>query len=705
MSAHRALLHRLAGHAGIATEWRDVWGKPHTVPVDSLVALLAAMGIAAQTETSARASLKRRHHAVALPAALVVDAGRDVTVPLPRGFAGRPWTLTFEDGRTSTGRIADEAGTLTLPVLPDGYHRLQFPDGGETTILIASPGTCHLPTGDDGHGWGLATQLYGLRSTTQWGIGDFTDLGTLGAGVAARGGGLIGVNPLHALFPAAPDRISPYSPSSRQFLNPLYIDVTAVPDLAACEAARQRIATNEFGHRLARTRTAGLVDYPAVARLKSDILRLLWRAFRSQHLGPAPSERGQAFRRFQQAGGDTLVHFAQFHALQADRIERDGFAWNGWPEGLRSAAGAEVAGFAAAHEDEILYHQYLQWEADRQLGRAAETANLPIGLYRDLAIGADPYGPDTWSAPDSYITGASVGAPPDLLNRQGQNWGLTAYSPMALKAQAFRPFIDALRANMRHAGALRIDHVMGLKHLYLVPEGASAERGAYIRYPLEDMVRILALESRRHRCLVVGEDLGTVPHAFRPRMARANILSCRILMFERGPGDRFKSPSAYPALSAAAAGTHDLPPLKSWWLDADIEERQALGLYPTAASHHRDAAARALDRHRLLAALRRQDLLTPALEAALTDGFDEGLIAAVHRFLARSPSMLMLVQAEDLLGLETMVNLPGTTDQHPNWRRRLPVPVAELLDDPRFRALSSLRPRAETTEPQRKRHG
>ena len=705
MSAHRALLHRLAAHAGIATEWRDVWGKPHTVPAESLAALLGAMGVPAQSETSARASLKRRRRAAILPVAQVVDAGRGVRVALPRAFEGRHWTLTLEDGRRSDGKIEEDAGAVELPFVPDGYHRLQFPDGGETIELIASPGTCHLPPGDDIRSWGLATQLYGLRSATQWGIGDFTDLGTLGAGVAAQGGSLIGVNPLHALFPAASDRISPYSPSSRLFLNPLYIDVAAVPDLAECEGARECLATNAFGHRLARTRTAGLVDYPAVARLKADILRLLWRSFRSHHLGPAPSERGQAFRRFQQAGGDALVRFAQFHALQADRIEREGFAWKDWPEGLRSADDAGVAGFAAAHDDEILYHQYLQWEADRQLGHAAGTANLPIGLYRDLAIGADPYGADTWSAPDSYLTGASVGAPPDLLNRQGQNWGLTAYSPMALKAQAFRPFIAALRANMRHAGALRIDHVMGLKQLYLVPEGASAERGAYIRYPFEDMVRILALESRRNRCLVVGEDLGTVPYAFRPRMARANVLSCRILMFERGAGDRFKSPSAYPLLAAAGAGTHDLPPLKSWWTGADIKERQVLGLYPTLAAQHRDEAARTLDRHRLLAALHRQDLLPPPLEAALADDFDDGLIAAVHRYLARGPSMLLMVQAEDLLAIETMVNLPGTIDQHPNWRRRLPIAIADLLTDPRFAALSSLRRRPEATEPRRKRHG
>jgi len=701
MSSYRALIHRLAGHAGIGTEWRDVWGKTHTTPVDSLVALLEAMGVPAHSEAGAKASLKRRRYQEAVPKSLVIDSGSGIAIPLPGTLKSRHWSVTFEDGAQVAGELAEGDAAVTLKRVPDGYHRLAFPDDAFEMQIIASPGSCHVPTGADGHSWGLATQLYSLRSDRQWGIGDFSDLGALGAGIAQRGGSLIGVNPLHAMFPAAPERISPYSPSSRLFLNPLYIDVIAVPDLADSAEARARIGSGDFIRRLVGMQQAELVDYPAAAELKSESLRLLWHCFRDRHLGAVPTERGQAFRRFQQAGGDALVRFAQFHALQADRIGRDGFAWKDWPATLSAAYGAGVEDFAVQHEDEILYHQYLQWEVDRQLGRAVATAGLSIGLYRDLAIGADPYGADTWSAPESYITGASVGAPPDLLNRQGQNWGLTAYSPVALKAQAYAPFIAALRANMRHAGALRIDHVMGLKQLYLVPSGAAADRGAYIRYPFEDMIRILALESRRHKCLVVGEDLGTVPHAFRPRMQRANIMSCRIMMFERGAGDRFKPPSAYPVLAAAAAGTHDLPPLKSWWLGTDIRARQALGLYPNAVAQHRDEAGRALDRQRLLAALKRQDLLPADLAP---DGFDDRLIAAVHRFLARSPSALMLVQAEDLLGVETMVNLPGTMDEHPNWRRRLPLSVDEMLADPRFDALSSLRERPRRAEPRKKRH-
>jgi len=706
VSVHRALLHRLARRAGISTDWSDAWGTPHTVPGESLAALLNAMGVAVRTDASARASLKRRTQtqAPARPAALVVDAERALSLPLPVPAAGKDWALALEDGRTLEGKAVEDDGMLALPPLPEGYHRLVFPADEVTVRIIASPGTCYLPPATATQHWGLATQLYGLRSAEQWGMGDFTNLGRLGAAVSARGGALVGINPLHALFPAAPERISPYSPSSRLFLNPLYIDVAAVPDLAECDAARARMATAWFAEQLAAARAVDLVDYPAVARLKSDVLRLLWRSFRQHHLGVLPTARGLMFRRFQEAAGAALLRFAQFHVLQAERIEREGFAWKDWPATLRSADAPEVAAFSAAHEDAILYHQYLQWEADRQLGEAAKTGALPIGLYRDLAIGADPYGADTWSDPASYITGASVGAPPDLLNRQGQNWGLTAYSPMALRAQGFEPFIEALRANMRHAGALRIDHVMGLRQLFLVPDGAAAaDRGAYIRYPFEDMIRILALESRRQRCLIVGEDLGTVPHGFRPRMARANVLSCRVLMFERAAGERFKSPTAYPPLAAASAATHDLPPVRGWWLGTDIAVRQALGLYPSAAARHRDEAARALDRPRLVAALRRQGLLPPDLAALPADEFDERLTLAVHRFLARTPSILVMVQAEDVLGLDTMVNLPGTLDQHPNWRRRLAMTVADFADDPRFEALATLRPPGAAER--RQRHG
>ena len=676
MSDYQMLLHRLARHAGIALNWQDIWGARHEVPLDSLAALLAAMGLPAGSEAVARATLQAcRRRQGALPNTLVMDAAATAVIPLPRGFGAREWVLELENGEQHRGHVAADTPSLILPAaLPDGYHRLEFIDGTACTVhLIATPATCHLPPGRSPGDWGLALQLYALRSDRQWGMGDFTDLADVVAGVAGRGGVLVGVNPLHALFPAMPERISPYSPSSRLFLNPLYLDVTAVPDYAECVEVQ--------GFRIGDGPAAPLVDYPAVARLKSSAFALLWQSFKARHL-VAPTPRGRAFRRFQAAGGAALARFARFHALQAHLLAAHGPAWRNWPPIYRDADHPEVAAFAAEHRDQIERHEYLQWEAERQLAAAA--TGLPIGLYRDLAIGTDPDGADSWSTPRHYLTGASIGAPPDLLAGTGQNWGLTTWSPAALETDGYAPFIATLRANMRHAGGLRIDHVMGLKQLYLIPEGMPATAGAYIRYPFRDLVRILALESRRHNCLVVGEDLGTVPPGFRPAMRRAGILSCRVLPFERRRDGSFKPPAAYPALAAASAGTHDLPPLRAWWLGTDIRLRAEIGQYPNEAAREHDEASRRRDRQALLTALQEQRLLPAETAAALlpSDGkpvFDPALTTAVHRYLTLTPSRIVLFQAEDLLGLETMINLPGTVDEHPNWRRRLPAPISDLL--------------------------
>jgi 4-alpha-glucanotransferase len=684
MTEYGTLLHRLARHAGIARGWRDVWGQRHDVSPETLAAVLHAMDLPAGCEAEARATLKMFHRAQAgLPKALVLDAATDI-VPLPHGFAARDWTLELESGERHRGRTGSGATSVTLPVaLPEGYHRLRFESGAvEEICLIATPECCHLPPIHSERSWGLAVQLYSLRSDRQWGIGDFTDLAALSAGVAAAGGALVGINPLHALFPAVPERISPYSPSSRLFLNPLYLDIAGIPDFAETEALRSQVASAAHQQALIALASKPLIDYPAVAKMKTAAFNILWRSFRNRHLHGQESARGRAFRQFQVGGGEFLERFARFHALQAYLAADHGPAWYGWPAEFRDPARPEVAQFAVEHRDEIEQHHYLQWEAERQLAAAAD--GLPIGLYRDLAIGTDSGGADNWGNASHYLTGVSVGAPPDLLNSRGQNWGLTALSPASLKSDGYASFIALLRANMRHAGGLRIDHVMGLKQLYVIPDGKPASQGAYIRYPFRELVRILALESRRHHCLVVGEDLGTVPRGFRPIMRRAGILSCRVLPFERHSDGRFRAPRTYPEMAAASAGTHDLPPLKAWWLGSDIRLRDAVGQYAAADARQREEAARDRDRHNLLAALRRERLLSPAeIEVLLPSQgapvFHEALIAAVHRYLAATPARLMLFQAEDLLGCDEMVNLPGTVGEHPNWRRRLAALIPELL--------------------------
>jgi 4-alpha-glucanotransferase len=365
---------------------------------------------------------------------------------------------------------------------------------------------------------------------------------------------------------------------------------------------------------------------------------------------------------------------------------------------LRDAASAEVERFAAEHSAEIELHQYLQWEAERQLGEAArvgERAGLSLGLYRDLAVGVDANGADAWADPSMMVTGATVGAPPDVLNMKGQEWGLAPVNPVMLRRHAYAPLTAALRANMRHAGVLRIDHAMALMHLYWVPRGADAAHGAYVSYPFEDLRRILALESRRHHCAVIGEDLGTVPAGFRDVMRDCSVLSYRLLLFARGRGGHFLPPEDYPELAAAPFSTHDLATLKGFWLGHDLDWRRRLDLYPTPELAAKEAQERRRDRRRLLEALSEAGMLAPGAAKRLLPRDDEPIFTtelaeAVHAFLGRAKARLALLQIEDALGELEQANLPGTVDQHPNWRRKLSLPLEQALREPLLDRLAAI---------------
>ncbi|HKS88277.1 MAG TPA: 4-alpha-glucanotransferase, partial [Stellaceae bacterium] len=477
-----------------------------------------------------------------------------------------------------------------------------------------------------------------------------------------------------------PRHCSPYSPSSRLWLDYLYLDVTRVPGYAG-EAAQPAAAR------------APLVDYAAVAALKRPLLEAAFRRFRG-----ADRLLAAEFRAFREAGGAALADFATFEALHEHFLAAgQGFAWHGWPTPLRASRSPEVAEFARAQSERVEFFQFLQWQADRQLGEAAaaaRAAGMAIGLYRDLAVGVNPNGAEAWADPELVVPGAAIGAPPDALSRRGQDWGLAPVSPLALRRRGFAPFIAALRANMRHAGILRIDHVMGLQRLYWVPSGCPATAGAYVNYPFRDLLRLLALESRRHGCAVIGEDLGTVPDGFRETMQRAGVLSYRIFGFERRGDGSFAPPGDYPPLAAAAAATHDLATLKGFWLGCDIAWRRRLGLYPDAAAEAGEIDGRRRDRHLLLQVLAGEGLLPPErfgefLAADGTPVWSAELGEAIHAYLARSRARLVLVQLEDIAGECEQANLPGTIDGHPNWRRRLSAPLAELLTGPAMARLAA----------------
>ena len=714
----RAALVRFAALIGIEAGYTDALGQTREASNETLLALIGALGFPSDPAQAA-SELEERRRAVPLGLGSVhlvhaEAAHPELNLRLPARTRELRWTCRLEDGEERIGKVGVETGTkggghfaLRLPAgLPPGYHRLSL-DAGATTgelDLIVAPPCCYLPPqlAPGARSWGLTCQLYGLRSARDWGMGDFTDLATIAGAAGSRGAAALGINPLHAPFAAEPLHISPYSPSSRTRLDYLYIDPVAVPGFAEDEAAQALMTGESFRATRWAARSAELIDYGAVASSKRPVLEALWRRFQRLELGDSGTARamlGGSFRRFQQDEGQSLVDFAIFEALHEHYCRlRQGFSWRNWPAPMRDPRSSAVAEFAAARRDRIEFFQFLQWQADRQLAaaaRAGREAGLSIGLYRDLAVGADPNGAEAWADQELVAPSAAIGAPPDALSRAGQNWGLAPINPLVLRRQRFEPFVACLRANMRHAGILRIDHVMSLNRLYWIPNGMEATDGCYVNYPFDDLLRLVALESQREGCAVVGEDLGTVPAGFRETMRTANLLSYRIMIFERRPGGGFARPADYPPLAAAAAATHDLATLEGFWLGRDIVWRRRLGLYPDAEAEKAEAAERGRDRRMLLEALAGEGLLMPEDFGRFLSEAGEPIYApelgdAIQRYLARSRARLMLVQLEDVVGESEQANLPGTIDTHPNWRRRLGRTLEEIAGGPELKRIAGL---------------
>ncbi|HRO60402.1 MAG TPA: 4-alpha-glucanotransferase, partial [Burkholderiaceae bacterium] len=589
---------------------------------------------------------------------------------------------------TEIDGLRHEARLLELELdLQAGYHRLELRSGDRPVaqvLVIMAPPRCFQPPflAAGARVWGLAVQLYGLRSDRNWGVGDFGDLAALVDVAASRGASAIGLNPLHSRFAHEPDRVSPYAPSSRLWLDVLALDVEAIDDFAENEDLRRRVRAPEFRAQLQALRSTELVDYRGVSAIKHEVLGEMYRHFRREHLA-RDTARAAGFRRFQAAGGRALRRHALFETLQQWLHGEDPsiWGWQVWPQPWRGADEEALCEFERQRLEQIEYHEYLQWQADSQLAGVSERCRerrMAIGLYLDLAVSVDRSGSDCWSFSHCYASAASVGAPPDEFNPIGQDWGLPPLIPEALRACGHAPFVLGLRANMRHAGALRIDHVMGLMRLYWVPPGATAREGAYVGYPVDEMLAIVRLESHRNRCLVVGEDLGTVPDAIRAALADAGVLSCRLLYFERDGNGEFLPPQSYPRDALVSVGTHDLPTLAGWWSGQDLQLRGQFGLFPDAEMQQAQLAGRAEDRQRLVAALRREGLLGAGAALDTGDAAAPGpaLVDAVHAYLARTPASLMLVQPEDWLGVVDQNNVPGTVDEHPNWRRKLPIALA-----------------------------
>jgi (1->4)-alpha-D-glucan 1-alpha-D-glucosylmutase len=663
------------GSLGIALRYRDNWGVEHATSQATKRALLQAIG---QDPAQTRRLLIHREG----------DTFADVPMAPADGLR---WRVDLEDGRRREGACQPQAAAVRCEGFADlslGYHTLTMLEGGTALAslgLAVCPPRCAMLDGS-ARAYGPAIQLYALRSARNWGIGDFTDLSALASICARHGADFIGVNPLHELFLDRPAQASPYSPSSRLALNPMYLDVEAIDDYGECDDARRRVAAPPFQARLAALRDADLVDYEGVAGAKWPVLVALFDHFSRRHLTDA-SARGLEFRRFSESERERVFDAALFDALQAHCRAANGSAWGwpAWPEAYRDPTSDAVSEFARTHGGDVDFYLYLQWQADLQLRRAAQTAHdagMRVGVYRDLAVGANPGGAETWAEQSVSAAAVHVGAPPDAFNPGGQDWGLPPWIPQRLAGTGYAPWIALLRANMRHAGALRIDHVMGLSRLFWIPQGMKPSQGAYVAYPLADLLALLALESVRNACLVVGEDLGTVADDLRQMLADAGVYSYRVLYFERDATGGFLPPDRYPAQALVTISTQDLPTLHGFWQGSDIAARDALGLFPDPEARDTQYAARDADRAGLRDALAREGLPSPA--GAL--GADD--VAAIHTYAARTPCALMTLQLEDVFGQAPQANLPGTTDdQYPNWRRKVAVDLADWERDGRFGAV------------------
>ena len=713
-------LARAAEAWGVELEYWDIWGKHHVPPAQARQAVLGSLGVACGSREQLDRALEEklwREWSRLAPATIVASAHRpvQVAVSIPAELSGGVLIaeVRWEDGASETVETpvaalapAGEAelrgrrfarGTLVLSfALRLGYHELRLTVGlaGRTetsvTRLILGPDQAWLPARLErgGRAAGLAVSLYGLRSERNWGCGDTTDLERLIDWCADTAGvGFVALNPLHAIANRQPYNTSPYLPTSVFYRNPLYLDVERIDEFRASLWARQWLDSPQAQGEIRALREAELVEYERVWRLKLVVLRTLFREFLRQWRANSP--RAQAFRSYIEQEGELLDLYARYCALDEwiHRHDREVWIWPDWPGQYRDPESPGVEAFAQRHWRLVLFYKYIQWQLDLQLAGAQRRAlerGMEIGLYHDVALAADRCGSDLWAHRRLFVAGCRVGSPPDDFAPQGQDWAFPPPSAPAHRADGYRHFIETIRKNLRHGGALRLDHVMRFFRLYWIPDGMTATGGAYVRDSAEDLLRILALESVRNRVIVVGEDLGTVPDSIREALARYRILGCRVLFFEKHPDGEFKAPADYTRAALVSATTHDLPTLAGFWMARDVEARRAAGLLPDQESCRRQFEARVWEKQKLLDAVFRLGLL-PDWHGRSARDLPE-LTGELHNaligFLTSTPSMLMALNQEDLTKETEQQNLPGSTWQYPNWRRKMRYRLEELETAP-----------------------
>ncbi len=687
---------------GIEPEYIDAWGKEACTSQETVKKILDIMGYPeSELDNLLEQEIKGQWFKALAPVTVFRESTPWVlTLCLPIEFVNDDlnWVVLTELGGSLSGQLTPVDGQLVAVEtieegefqvyqlefdadLPQGYHQLSLYEAGVDeplgeTRLIVAPQACYSPEAiQQGKKiWGTSVQLYGLKSERNWGIGDFSDLKLLLEHTSQRGGDFVGLNPIHALYPSLPENASPYSPSSRKWLNILYIDVEIVPEFKLCPPAKERVASADFQQELAQLRKKEWVDYTGVTKAKLEVLSTVYQTFATEQVN---SERFRQFKAFVAAAGESLQTQALYDALSAEFIGKDQSAWGWpvWPQEFQDFSSERVQQWSSENTDKVAFWTYLQWLAQEQLGQADKLANnlkMELGIYRDLAVGVAQGSSEIWANREIYCPDASIGAPPDILGPLGQNWGLPPLDPVKLRESGYQAFIDLLQANMSHCGALRIDHVMALLRLWWVPRGDNADKGVYVYYPVEELLAILSLESHRRQCLVIGEDLGTVPDGMEELLKDNGVYSYRVFFFEQADDGGFISPSHYPRQSMATLSTHDMPTIKGFWHCDDLQLGRELGLYPNDEILSQLTADRHQAKQRLLDSLHGHHAISDDVASDVNlVGMDQALNFGMQIHMATGAAALLSLQLEDFLQMDKPVNVPGTSDEYPNWRRKL----------------------------------
>jgi len=709
-----SLLEQLVEYRGIESHYNDAWGRPTNIATATKTKLLSAMGYQVDEPNLLLNQVQENSNNAWLSVlnpvqVLRVEENLQIVVRLPIELVTDEYIahINTELGEiiehrfvpidcqlVNVAHIEDmefQEYLIDIPItLPLGYHSLSLvidDDELGSMRLIIAPSSCYKPKAllQGQKVWGISVQLYCLRSDNNWGVGDFSDLSFLVEKLAKQGAQFVGLNPIHALYPANPSACSPYGPSSRRWLNFIYIDVTALDGYQ--QASTQAVVNDiDFQQKLQKARSTDLVDYELVTELKLNALEKVFAHQNSQYLSKN-TKLNKIFKAFVVEGGESLKTLAVYDALQESLVaqQKPSSGWPVFPKELSDFYNPAVKTFSKKNAKRVKFFLWLQWQAALQLEQAnqvAEQNNMSIGLYRDLAVGVSEGSAEIWGNKELYCTKASIGAPPDILGPLGQNWGLPPMDPEKLYEQQYQPIIELFDANMRATGALRIDHVMALLRLWWVAKGDDAKEGGYVYYPVDDLLAILALESHRHQSLVIGEDLGTVPDEIRTKLAGNGVYSYRVFFFEQADDGGFFSPAHYPEQSMSTLTTHDMPTLTGYWHCDDLALGKKLGLYPTDEILSTLYTSRHENKQSILDTLHGHHSVNDEVgrnghNVAMSKALNFGM--QLH--MAAGSSALLSLQLEDWLEMDKPVNIPGTFNEYPNWRRKLSRNLQDIFND------------------------